>query len=99
MLVGKKRYKCYIVDDILKSVWYNCEVIDSRNVLGVLRKVMKNELFSFWILTYLKFDGVYATLDSLFQQDYPEIELIISDDGSPNYYDEIEKIKEYEEQR
>lgn len=59
---------------------------------------MKNKLFSFWILTYLKFEGVYATLDSLFQQDYPEIELIISDDGSPNYDEEIKKIKKYVEE-
>lgn len=58
---------------------------------------MKSKLFSFGIITYLKFEGVYETLDSLFQQDYPEIELIISDDGSPNYYQEIEKIKEYVE--
>ena len=55
------------------------------------------ELLTFCILTYRNFDGIYETLDSLFQQDYPQIELIISDDGSPNYGEHIDKIKEYVE--
>ena len=53
------------------------------------------KLFSFFIITYKRFDGVIDTLESLFQQDYPRIELIISDDGSSNYYDEIGSIKEF----
>ncbi len=56
---------------------------------------MAEELLSFAILTYKNFDGIIDTLDSLFSQDYPRIELIISDDGSPNYYEEIENVKEY----
>lgn len=55
----------------------------------------EKKLFSLWILTYKNFDGIYMTLDSVFQQDYPNIELIISDDGSLNYDKEIEKIKKY----
>lgn len=55
----------------------------------------KAEMVSFIILTYKKFDGIYDTLDSLFIQDYPCIELIVCDDGSPNYDDEIDKIKDY----
>lgn len=53
------------------------------------------KLLSFLILTYRHFDGIYETLDSLFEQDYPEIEIVISDDGSPNYKEEIVPIKEY----
>lgn len=54
-------------------------------------------LLTFCILTYRNFDGIFETLDSLFEQDYPKIELIISDDGSPNYDEHIEKIKVYVE--
>lgn len=54
-------------------------------------------LLSFCILTYRNFDGIFETLDSLFEQDYPQIELIISDDGSPNYGEHIDGIKDYVE--
>ena len=53
------------------------------------------KLLTFSIMTYKKFDGIFDTLKSLFLQDYPRIELIISDDGSPNYHDEIDAIKDY----
>ena len=45
------------------------------------------------MLTYKKFDYLEAALNSVFVQDYPNIEIIISDDGSPNFYKEyIENI-------
>lgn len=56
------------------------------------------KLLSFCILTYRNFDGIFDTLDSLFIQDYPCIELIISDDGSPNYEEHIDGIMQYVEQ-
>lgn len=37
------------------------------------------------IVTYKKFEYFYQALDSLLMQDYPNIELIITDDGSPNF--------------
>ena len=52
-------------------------------------------LLSFVIITYRNFDGIIDTLNSVFEQDYPRIQLVFSDDGSANYYDEIVKIKEY----
>lgn len=55
----------------------------------------QKELFSFTIITYKNFDGIYDTLASVFMQDYPRIELIIADDGSPNFDDYIENIKDY----
>ena len=43
-------------------------------------------------LTYKKFKYLYQALDSIFIQDYPNIEMIICDDGSDNYpHAEIEK--------
>ena len=56
---------------------------------------MQKKLLTFFILTYINFEGIFDTLECVFNQDYPEIELIISDDGSPNYYEEIEKVKQY----
>ena len=56
---------------------------------------MTKDLISFIILTYRNFDGIYDTLDSVFKQDYPMIEIIISDDASPNASEELPKIREY----
>ena len=56
---------------------------------------MEKGMISFIIPTYRRFDGVRATLKSLFEQDYPRIELILTDDGSPEYETEIPGIREY----
>lgn len=56
---------------------------------------MTKDLISFVIMTYKNFDGIYDTLDSVFRQDYPMIEIIISDDGSPNAKEELPKIEAY----
>lgn len=52
-------------------------------------------LISFILLTYRSFDGVTETLQSVFDQDYPKIEIILSDDGSDGYEEEIGKVKAY----
>ena len=52
-------------------------------------------LISFIILVYRHFDGITRTLQSVFEQDYPQIEIIISDDGSNNYEEEIAAVKAY----
>lgn len=41
-----------------------------------------NPLVSVVTMTYKKFDRIYDTIQSVLDQDYPEMELIISDDGS-----------------
>lgn len=52
-----------------------------------------NELVSVIVLTYKNYEGVEETIKSIVKQDYREIELIIADDGSPNYdYIFFEKI-------
>ena len=56
---------------------------------------MRKGLISFVIPIYRNFEGVYDTLKSLFEQDYPSIELILSDDGSPNYEQELPGLQAY----
>lgn len=52
---------------------------------------MDMPLFSLIILCYRKFEYLYAAIDSALSQDYPNIELVISDDGSPNFpHEDIE---------
>ena len=52
-------------------------------------------LISFIILVYRNYEGISRTLQSVFDQDYPRIEIIISDDCSPNYEEEIGPVREY----
>lgn len=46
--------------------------------------------------TYKKFNCLYQTLDSIFMQDYPNIEIIIGDDGSPDFPEQ--ELKKYIEE-
>ena len=59
---------------------------------------MEKGLISFIIPVYKNFDGICDTLQSVFEQDYPKIEIILSDDCSPNYEEEIGKVREYIDQ-
>ncbi len=43
------------------------------------------KLLSILVLSYNNLDRVYGTLDSVFMQDYPEMELILSDDASADF--------------
>ena len=43
--------------------------------------------------TYKRFDTLFDSIDSVFNQDYPNIEYVITDDGSENF--PYEKIKQY----
>ena len=51
------------------------------------------ELFSVVILCYRSFDTIYEAIDSILMQDYPRIELVISDDASPNF--PKDELKDY----
>lgn len=46
---------------------------------------MQNPLVTIVVLTYHKFDGIKKNLESIVKQEYPNIEVIIQDDGSPNF--------------
>jgi len=50
-------------------------------------------VFSVIILCYERFEYLYSAIDSVLSQDYPKIELIISDDCSPEFPQE--KVREY----
>lgn len=54
-----------------------------------------NPMVSVIVCCYMNFEGIFQTLDSIFEQDYDNIELIIADDGSDNYEIEIPMIKQY----
>ena len=46
---------------------------------------MEKELLSVIVLAYKQGELIFETLDSIFCQDYPEIELIIAEDGDPDF--------------
>lgn len=50
-------------------------------------------LFSILVLCYKNTELLFDMLDSIFAQDYPRIQLIISDDGSPDF--DVKRIKRY----
>lgn len=47
------------------------------------------------VTCYRHLKDIYATLDSIFMQTYPNIELYVSDDGTPDYEEKWEKIRQY----
>lgn len=52
-------------------------------------------LVSVIILSYKNIDGIFETLDSVLNQTYENVEIIISDDATPGFDSQIECIKEY----
>lgn len=59
---------------------------------GILIKE-KMPLVTVVTLSYKRFEYIYETIDSVLEQDYPYIQYIISDDGSPNC--PLSDIEEY----
>lgn len=52
-------------------------------------------MVSIFLTTYRNFTGIYRTLDSVFAQRNVQIELVVSDDGSPNWDEHKDDIVEY----
>ena len=46
---------------------------------------MNRPLVSVGVLVYKNFHYIKDVINSILEQDYPNIELIISDDGSPDF--------------
>lgn len=46
---------------------------------------MNKPLFSVVVLVYRHYEHLKTAVNSVLEQDYENIELIISDDGSPNF--------------
>lgn len=53
------------------------------------------KLVSVIVLSYKNINGIFETVDSVLKQDYENIELIISDDGTPDFSNEIARISDY----
>ena len=58
----------------------------------------KNPLVSAVVFAYRNLDEFEYTVQSILGQDYPEIELLISDDGSPDFAQHKAQIVNYIEQ-
>lgn len=54
-----------------------------------------NNLCSIVVLSYRNLDGLYDTLASIFAQTYEAIEVVIADDGSPEFSSEKPRLKSY----
>lgn len=50
-------------------------------------------LFSILVLCYKNMDLLFGMLDSIFRQDYPRIQLVVSDDCSEDF--DVEKVQHY----
>ena len=51
------------------------------------------DLFTIFITHYNQMNFIFTAIDSVLKQDYPNIELIIADDGSKDF--NKEKVREY----
>ena len=54
-------------------------------------------LTSLVLITYEQKEYIFEALNSVFEQTYPKIELIVSDDGSKNFF--VEEIIDYIEKK
>lgn len=54
-----------------------------------------SNLCSVVILSYRNLDGIYDTLDSIFIQTYPAIEVVISDDGTSEFETEKNRLEQH----
>ena len=52
-------------------------------------------LISFVLPCYRNLDRVFGTLESVFMQDWPKIEIVITDDGSPEWEESLPALREY----
>lgn len=97
----------HILNEIKKELKSECEdikmsTLSTREDLHFKTEMDFNEkeycksefpLFSILVLCYKNHDLLFGMLDSIFKQDYPQIQLIVSDDGSPDF--DIHTVENY----
>lgn len=66
---------------------------NGQNIIQHLNNNEQNPLISVVVMTYKNQNGLYMTLDTILNQNYQNIELIISDDASGQQ--DIKSIREY----
>ena len=59
---------------------------------------MEKGLISFVLPCYRNMNGVFETLESVFVQDWPKIEIVITDDGSPEWEAALSGIQAFVEE-
>lgn len=58
-----------------------------------------SELVSILVLSYRNVDGLFPTLESILEQDYPNIEIIVSDDGTEGFESIIPELDSFISER
>lgn len=54
-----------------------------------------SDMVSVIILSYRNTEGIYETLESVLSQKYDNIEIVISDDGTPGFSEDIGRLQSY----
>lgn len=94
----------YIMRNIKRDLTKECEgtnlkEVESKTVesMGIsIPDTSKFPLFSVLVLCYKNQNLLFEMLDTIFAQDYPRIQLIVSDDGSDDFY--VDQVQMYIEQ-
>lgn len=60
-----------------------------------MNQPFNSKLVSIIILSYKNLEGVYTSLRSVFDQTYHDIEIVISDDGTPDFESRITQLKDF----
>ena len=93
---------CTVGENIMKQVRNDLQmecsqmpVKDLKSQTPAAAPVAETEfpLFSILVLCYKNQELLYGMLDSIFRQDYPRIQLVVSDDCSADF--SVEQVKEY----
>ena len=92
---------CTVGQNIMKQVAKDLQKECTHMTIKTTQKVPEEKpvgdvqfpLFSILVLCYKNQELLYGMLDSIFRQDYPRIQLVISDDGSADF--NVEQVKEY----
>lgn len=63
--------------------------------MGLEDTTQDKPLVSVLVLSYRNVDGIWPTLDSILSQDYPKLEIVVSDDGTEGFEDVAPDIRRY----